>query len=35
MKYPCDDCPFIEPDCPTTDCDAYDMWYWEESSDDS
>lgn len=35
MNYPCDDCPYLAPDCPTVECDAYGMWAWEEFGDDS
>lgn len=35
MKFSCDDCPYLEPDCPSNECTAFDMWLWEETCDDS
>ena len=34
MKFPCDDCPYLEPCCPSDDCTDYALWYWEEICDD-
>lgn len=34
MKFPCVDCPYLEPDCPTIECIVYAMWAWEDTCDD-